>query len=437
MEQLVSDIGRSTELFMAEQTKRKGIARLLEGKERYTENARAHEAGRFSLFWAVFKGRFGKMVLINLIMLICSLPVIAIVVYRNLAFAAQESLGPYGAGLMTGYPVVPDVIGYAERNILFNDYIFFSLLIPASAIAAIGLSGGMSLMRNLIRTEGIYYFSDFGRGIKRCYLSVLEGALIFTLILYLAQVSGNISNLLTATNDEKAGLMLASKIIGYILMSLMLLVCLWIASVGVSYKLGPLARFRCAFVMTFRTFPLTVAFAALAIAPIFLLLFTSGFLLILGIIFYMIFGFSYGMLVWMSFSQWAFDRYFDGIGASQEEKTAKKAAESVAQEAPKLDYRRLVVAQGRTILFGRPVKPLDEGADLYELPEEFSREDLAQLAESKAKIADEVQAYEDEHKNEEQYVEFSRQFEERDKALEQNGKKKTPKKPPKMLNKRR
>ncbi len=428
---------------MAEETKkRREIGRLLAGKERPTENVRAHTTNRFNLFWAILKGRFGRLMLINLILLLSCFPVIAIVVYRNLAFAAQEMLGPYGAGLMIGYPVIPDIIGYAEQNVLYNDNIFFSLLIPASAIAAIGISGGLYLMRSLVRTEGVYAFSDFGKGIKQSYVSVLQGALIFTIILFLAQVSGNISNLYTALGDDKAGWMLASKIIGYLVMALMLPVCLWIASLGVSYKLGPWALFRCAVAMTVKTFPLTIIFAAAAIAPIFLLLFSSGILLAIGIVFYMLIGFSYALLVWMSFTQWAYDRYFmpDEVASPQkaaQNKDAKKSAdEAAAQEAAARDYRRLLVAQGRSILFTRPIKPLDEGCELYELPEGFTRQDLRRLEESRETIKNEIVAFENEHKNEERYVEFTRQLESRDKALDHNGKKKTPKKPPKMLNRR-
>lgn len=429
---------------MAEETKKRRVLQgLLAGKERPTENVRAHSTNRFSLFSAILKGRFGRLMFINLLMLLCCFPVIAIVVYRNLAFAAQEMLGPYGAGLMIGYPVVPDIIGYAEQNVLFNDNIFFSLLIPASAIAAVGISGGLYLMRSLIRSEGVYAFSDFGKGIKKSYVSVLHGALIFTVILFLAQVSGNLSNLYTALGDSKAGWMLASKIIGYLIMALFLLVCMWIASLGVSYKLNSWTLFKCAFVMTVKTFPLSVIYAAAAIAPIFLLLFSSGILLAIGVIFYMLIGFSYALLVWMSFTQWAYDRYFtsDETASPQkvaQSKDAKKPADAAAaQEAAARDYRRLLVAQGRSILFTRPIKPLDEGCELYELPEEFTREDLKRLSESREAIQSEIVAYENEHKNEERYVEFTRQLESRDKALDQtNGKKKTPKKPPKMLNRR-
>ena len=101
------------------------------------------------------------------------------------------------------------------------------------------------------------------------------------------------------------------------------------------------------------------------------------------------------------------------------------------------EYHRMIVAQGKSKLVSRPIKPIDDDMDVYQLPESFSREDLKKLKESKDAIAADVKKYEDEHKNDAQYVEYNRQFEERERALRvEDEKKKKKKRPPKMLNKR-
>ena len=104
------------------------------------------------------------------------------------------------------------------------------------------------------------------------------------------------------------------------------------------------------------------------------------------------------------------------------------------------EYKRMIVAQGKTKLICRPIKPLDDDIEVYQLPDSFSREDLRLLKESKVAIEEDVKAYEEEHKNDEQYVEYNKQFEERERALreEEAGQKKKKKdpRPPKMLNKR-
>ena len=104
------------------------------------------------------------------------------------------------------------------------------------------------------------------------------------------------------------------------------------------------------------------------------------------------------------------------------------------------EYRRMIVAQGRSKLVCRPIKPIDDGEEMYQLPDSFSRDDLRRLRESKQTIEDNVKAYEEEHKNDERYVEYNKQFDERERAIqeEEAGEKKKKKKqvkPPKMLNK--
>ena len=106
-----------------------------------------------------------------------------------------------------------------------------------------------------------------------------------------------------------------------------------------------------------------------------------------------------------------------------------------------LEYKRRIVALGKSKLVCRPIKPIDDDLEIYQLPESFSREDLQKLRASKQKVVDDVEAYAEEHKDDEQFVEYNRQFEEQEKALksqEEDGKKKKKKvKRPEMLNKRR
>ena len=56
---------------MADREKKGLVARWLEGKERSEDYARSTlPTSRWSLFWDIFKGRFGRLVLVNLLMLV-------------------------------------------------------------------------------------------------------------------------------------------------------------------------------------------------------------------------------------------------------------------------------------------------------------------------------------------------------------------------------
>ena len=434
---------------MADREKKGLVARWLEGKERSEDYARSTlPTNRWSLFWDIFKGRFGKLVLVNLIMVVTILPLAALIVWRMLALGVEGTVGPYGAGLGVGYPILPELVGYAEMSMFQADLLFFALFIPAGAIAALGISGGGYIIRNLIWTEGIFVTNDFLRGIRRNYWNVFEAVFVFTLILFIARTMGNLSDWLVALGVNGAGWLIASKVMGYIFVALAVLICFWMISLGISYKQGPWALFRNAVVMTIGTFPQTVFFAALATFPVFITIFTTGFFSIIMLLILILFGVSYALLVWLDYSQWAFDRFINpnmgiatGRGLYNKEKGKEIAAPSApADSAAMREYRRLIVAQGKSKLVCRPIKPIDDDLEVYQLPDSFSRDDLAKLRESKQAIEDDTRAFEEEHKNDERYVEYNRQFEERERALkeEDEGKKKKKKQParPKMLNKR-
>ena len=92
----------------------------------------------------------------------------------------------------------------------------------------------------------------------------------------------------------------------------------------------------------------------------------------------------------------------------------------------------MILAHGKSKLVARPIKPIDDSLQVYELPTSFSREDLKRLRESKQNIIEDSEAYAEEHKNDLRYVEYNKQFEEREKALQDDANRKK-RKPPKLM----
>ena len=123
------------------------------------------------------------------------------------------------------------------------------------------------------------------------------------------------------------------------------------------------------------------------------------------------------------------------VGRGIYNKDGTSALEGGESEAA-LQYKRAILAAGKSKLVSRPIKPIDDSLQVYELPQSFTREDLQRLRESKQNIAEDTEAYEQEHKNDKRYVDYNKQFEEREKALQEETDKKGRKKkrkPPKML----
>ena len=169
---------------MADRERRGWVARWLEGKERSEDYARSTlPSNRWQLFWDIMKGRFGRLMLVNLLTLVTFVPLILVYIWRLMVVSAQNIIGPFGSGLGVGYPVIPDVVGMAQWTAFQNDLLFFALFIAGGLIAAVGISGGMYIIRNLIWTEGIFVANDFVRGIRRNFWNVAEAVFLFTLTL--------------------------------------------------------------------------------------------------------------------------------------------------------------------------------------------------------------------------------------------------------------
>lgn len=188
------------------QEKKGLIARMLEGKEKSEEYARSTlPTNRWQLFWDIFKGNFGKIFKVNLLILIFFIPIIAIFIFR---FVMDQSNGityPFGSNLTVGYPAQPSIVGFSEMLLMQTDAIMYGAIAVASFIAAVGLSGGMYVIRNMVWTEGIFVANDFWRGVKLNFWNALQAALFFSLIMLLCKSLINITELSIVTQSLSKG----------------------------------------------------------------------------------------------------------------------------------------------------------------------------------------------------------------------------------------
>lgn len=426
------------------QQKKGWVTRLLEGKEKSEEYARSTlPTNRWQLFWDIFKGNFGKIVKVNLLTLLFFIPMIAVIVLYLLMGQSESMLYPFGANMGVGYPSAPFQAGISEARTLSNGTFLYFGLILTSLVAAVGLSGGMYVVRNMVWTEGIFVTSDFWRGIKLNYKNAVQISLFFTIILFLCTSVINSAEMYIALGNLTDGAtvwMRISQVVSYVFIALAALFSMWMISMSVNYQMKFLACLRNAFFLTVGTFPQTIFFLALAAIPFLLFLINGSFFIVLGVFAVLLFGLTYALLVWLNFSQWVFDKYINpkiagaktGRGLYNKDGTSATTGEE--SESTKA-YQRAVLAYGKSKLVARPIKPIDDSLQVYELPGAFTREDLQRLKESKQHIAEDSAAYAEEHKNDLRYVEYNKQFEEREKALQDSdkGKKVRAKKPPKML----
>ena len=413
---------------MAQGEKKGFIARMLEGKERDENYARSTlPTGRWSLFWDIFKGRFSKLVIVNLLIIVFCIPLIAVYFLRYMMLVGQGTLLPSNS-LGVSWPAVPDIAGLEQQMILSTNLLWGALMVVAALIAAIGISGGIYVIRNLVWTEGIFVANDFWRGIKINAIVVLQSTLFYGVMLYLFTISIDAASVVIATGSGNQTLMVISQVFCYIAIALLTIMFLWMLSMGANYKIKFFRLLKNAFLMTFGMIFHNIFFVVLMAIPVILILLGSFFAMI-GYIILILFGLSYMLLVWFDYSQWVFDKYFEskreggkvnrGIypkaGKGGDQSKAVQQYEAEAAEAAKI----------KSDLASRPIKPITDDLKVYELPESFSRDDLKKLRESKEAIAEDTEKYAEEHKGDERYVVYNarfEQYEEEEKEKEEDAK---------------
>ena len=427
------------------QQKKGLIARMLEGKERSEEYARSTlPTNRWQLFWDIFKGNFWKIVKVNLLILLFFIPLLIVIVLSWMVSENNGIIYPFGANLGVGYPAAPQMQGLSESLTLRSGMTIYLIVSLTSIVAAVGLAGGMYVVRNMVWTEGIFVGNDFWRGVKLNYKNALQTAMFFCIIFSFCQTMINIAELSLAgglISDGQVIWLRISQVASYLFMTLAAMMSLWMIALGVNYKMSFFVMLKNSFLMSIGTLPQTVFFGVLALIPLVLFMIGGSMLRSFGIIITVLFGFAYALLVWLDFAQWVFDKYINpklegakvGRGIYNRDGSSQLTGDD---SAASIEYQRIILSHGRSRLVARPIKPIDDSLQVYELPQSFTREDLKKLRESKQNIAEDSEAYAEEHKNDLRYVEYNRQFDERERALQEEdmkGKKKRAKKPPRIL----
>jgi len=389
---------------MAQKKKKMGlIDRMLLGKEKSEGYARASlPSNRWELFWDIFKGRFWKLVIINLLTLLFCIPLVLVIFFRYISIINYGTIYPFNQGFGVGYMAIHSMVGYAE-NIAFNINRIVYLFLPIAAIiAALGISGGAYVIRNMVWTEGIFVANDFWRGIKQNFKIMCKIALVYSLVFYMSSMSIALCEQSIAVGANNKWMFVVSEILTYTIMVTYSFMTLHMITMSVTYDMKFRHLIKNSFLLTIGLFPQNIFFVACGIIPFVLLLF-GNFFMTLGIMLILLFGLSLFLLVWTDFCQWAYDRFInDKIpGAQKNRGIYEKIKESDAGALKQ--YREQVAMAQRTALSSRPIKPITDDLKLAELPTSFNRSDIIKLNESKQQIIEDHEKYVEEHKNDPEF----------------------------------
>ncbi len=390
---------------MAKKNKRGLLDKLMMGSEKSEDFARASlPSNRWELFWDIFKGRFGKLVIINLLVLLFCLPFIALLIFRSMSVSAYGTLYPFSQGFGIGYGAFPSMEGLPE-NIVFMVNASTLIFTPiALFIAAIGISGGAYVIRNMVWTEGIFVANDFWRGIKKNIKQMLVIFLLYSLVFYICILAISLCDKNVSQGVSGAWVFTVVKVFAYILLITFSVITLHMISMSVTYDLKFRHLFKNSFLFTFALLPSNVLFLFLGLIPFILLLF-GGFLMVIGILVILIMGFSIFLLVWTDYCQWSYDKFLnDKVKGAQKNKgiyTKVKGDNSAALKK----YREQLSMVKKSSLSTKPIKPItDEELTLAELPTSFSRKDIERLNQSRQELYEDNERYIEEHRNDPEFA---------------------------------
>lgn len=381
------------------QLNKKLFKKLVEGSEKSEDYARnTLPSNRWALGWDLIKTNIGKIVKINLLLLLFVFPIFLLLYLRSLLISAEASFSPFSQNLGIGYPIYPFMSGLSEQIIIKTDMFVFFLLFILVFYVSVGIAGGFYVMRNLVWTEGVFVVSDFWNGVKKNYKNTLLLSLLYTLFLVLSLISINTSNYQIAINPNNFVMFTIVKVISYIFIAIFSCVYLFSLSLNVTYKLKFFQIVKNAFIFTIAMLPINVFFMALTCVPFVLLLFSkTSIVFSFGIIAVGLISMGIAILIWTNYCQWVFDESINDkvAGAKKNRGIYKKGASEVSDQ---FVYQKSKFAS-------KPIKPItDYDIEIVELPTSYTRDDLIRLEESKKRMIEDSDRYVQEHLNDDKAV---------------------------------
>lgn len=396
---------------MAQGVNKGTMARMLAGNERAGGAHAALSAGRWAYVLDQVRGRFSKLVLLNLLLLIFCIPLVVIFVIRSTYILAGGQSMPFSGWLFIGFPAYPSMVGVSERILFSVDLVFGALMVAGLIVAGIGIAGGLNVVRSMIRSGGEFTLRDFWKGIGFNVGHVLPAAAVCGIPAYVLLLAIDYSRYLLAVGQGSAAGLIVGIVFSVIGMVLLALIFLWTLSIGANYKVGFFKALQTAVFATFRLLPFNIFYAVLIAIPIGLI-FLGSFFQTIGLVLMFLFGIIYMLLVWMNYSQWAFDHLVGEPDAASAERAPQQAAPKEADKAAQAYEASLEQAMlVKSDLASRPIKPIDDDLALYDMPQAFTRADLQKARASRDKLAEDAKQYAEAHKNDEKYVVYNAQFE--------------------------
>lgn len=373
-----------------EKKKKKGfVHRMMFGNEDKPDlTPEQMNMSKWAMFKALFFGRFGTMVLINLFTALFALPAVAVMLLFYLNSSVAAGFIPYSSNIGIGYPVVTDAVSLGMMSDFSYSIVEYLILVPCIALFALGVAGNLYVIRKLIWGQPVSTVKDFFRGIKKCWLSSALMGLFFGLSLLLVKFSAGYFDSFGMPVAYKAVMLTVS----IILFVFMIFFTSFFMTQNVAFKMSPMVLIRNSALFVFGTFIQSVIFIGIALLPAYLM-FIPGITVFLVLI-YLFLGFSFSTLVISLYCHFCYEKFlYDKITDKPSAVYTKRENDFQSeQEKPK---------KKQPATYKNPKKrkkSIDEGSSITPLMPTFRREDLERLQREHEQIMRDSM-YEDEEEN--------------------------------------
>lgn len=393
---------------MAQQGKKKKktfVQRMMFGNEDKPDlTPEQLNMSKWAMFKFIFFGRFGTMVLLNLLMLLFALPGIAVMLLFYLNSSVAAGFIPYSSNIGIGYPVVADAVHQGIVVSFYYNITEYLILVPCIAFFALGVAGSLYVIRKLIWNEQVSTFKDFFRGIKKCWLPSLIMGFVFGLAVLLVVFTDGYFDAYELSVAYKA----VTLTLSIILLVLTIIFTSFFMTQNAAFKMSATVLIRNSALFVFGAFIQSIIFIGIGLIPAYLM-FIPGITFLLTLI-YVFVGFSFSAVVISLFCHYCYEKFlYDKISDKPSTLYTKRESD-IAEAAEKAKKKQPATYKNPK----KRKKSIDEGTTLTPLTPTFRREDLERLQREHEQIMREAQEDDEEGDPTEPQAEQSEQIEQSD-----------------------
>lgn len=374
------------------------IYKFIVGSDKDENYARSTlPSNRWELFKDILKGRFWKLVLINLMAIIALIPAALIILMKQANISAAGFLMPFSGSMFIGEPYIPGLAQFAVTTRMTIGFQTSVMLIPCLIFAGIILSGLFYIARNLVWSEAVFIANDFWKGLKSNILYFMLITFLYGIALLALNTNISILGEPSLMNSAFLTQPVVNSILrglSYVFFGFITIMVFFAFTITVTYKVKFRQLIKNSFILTLGLLPKNIFFLLLAFIPeILIVLFPGGMLtgLFLGVV--LLLGLSCAIIVWSIYSHYIFDTYLNDKveGAVKNRGLYQK----MSKEGKPVNKKSWFENPKK-----KKIKPVtDEEVKITELPTNFSRADLAKLAAEKEALKEDSENWAKEHEN--------------------------------------